>query len=189
MNKRSRIVVFGIKENPLKNRYESENEFFINNTFIALDGNGNDLRYSAYSRNNLFLTTPGKGKIPARIGPDKLNQYNMDYDGFGPTGPNGKPVTQFATETGLEKHATQFTSNDEVLKAAPIINPAYHGEHWTAPKATLEEKARPHPDLSLKAGSKAIAAGTRVPNIMDPEHPDLGALQHDQPMPHYGPRR
>jgi hypothetical protein len=70
-----------------------------------------------------------------------------------------------------------------------MINKAYHGEHWTAPKATLEEKGRPHPDLSLKPNSPAIRAGTRVPNIIEKENPDLGALQFGQPTPHFGPRK
>jgi hypothetical protein len=47
-------------------------------------------------------------------------------------------------------------------------------------------------DLRLQAGSKAIDAGVRLPNINDGftgSAPDLGALEHGQPLPHYGPRR
>jgi hypothetical protein len=42
-----------------------------------------------------------------------------------------------------------------------------------------------------RAGSKAVDAGTPLPTINDGfsgTAPDLGALERDQPAPHYGPR-
>ena len=46
-------------------------------------------------------------------------------------------------------------------------------------------------DFRLRAGSAAIDAGVRLPGVNDGfegRAPDLGALEGDQPVPHYGPR-
>jgi hypothetical protein len=46
-------------------------------------------------------------------------------------------------------------------------------------------------NLQLKARSKAVDAGTVLPNITDGfngKAPDLGAYEYGQPLPHYGPR-
>ena len=46
-------------------------------------------------------------------------------------------------------------------------------------------------DFTLKAGSAAVDRGTPLPGITDGftgSAPDLGALERDQPAPHYGPR-
>jgi hypothetical protein len=47
-------------------------------------------------------------------------------------------------------------------------------------------------DFRLRSGSKAIDAGTILPNINDGYHdrlPDLGAYELGAPVPHYGPRK
>jgi hypothetical protein len=46
-------------------------------------------------------------------------------------------------------------------------------------------------NFRLKAGSKAVDAGVVLPTINDGftgTAPDLGALELNQPAPHYGPR-
>ena len=46
-------------------------------------------------------------------------------------------------------------------------------------------------DFRLKAGSKAVDAGVRLPNINDDytgKAPDLGAYEVGRPAPVYGPR-
>jgi hypothetical protein len=46
-------------------------------------------------------------------------------------------------------------------------------------------------NFRLKAGSKAVDAGQRLPTVNDGfsgAGPDLGALEAGQPLPHYGPR-
>jgi hypothetical protein len=46
-------------------------------------------------------------------------------------------------------------------------------------------------DFRLKAGSKAVDAGVRLPNVNDGftgKAPDLGAYEMGQPVPVYGPR-
>jgi hypothetical protein len=46
-------------------------------------------------------------------------------------------------------------------------------------------------DFSLKPASAAVDRGVILPNVTDGytgQAPDLGALEHDRPIPHYGPR-
>ena len=46
-------------------------------------------------------------------------------------------------------------------------------------------------DFRLKAGSAAVDRGIALPNVTDGftgRAPDLGALELDTPLPHYGPR-
>src|SRR5690606_19765839 len=46
-------------------------------------------------------------------------------------------------------------------------------------------------DFTLRAGSAPIDAGVHIPGLNDGFNgaaPDLGALEHGQPVPHYGPR-
>lgn len=46
-------------------------------------------------------------------------------------------------------------------------------------------------DLRLKVTSPAIDTGVFIPNVTDDftgKAPDLGAYEHGQPMPKYGPR-
>lgn len=188
-----RNLVIGAKENTIKNRYNAEGAVFINNTLVSFETQANDLLIGTYSRNNLFLEIPGKGKPSARVdtSPDRLARLDMDYDGFGDSGPNGMSVSNFAAKTGLEKHGVQFASNDEVFAHPPGKFEQYQSKQWSIPEAFMTEKGRPHPDLSLKAGSRAIGAGVAVPNITRSapgKAPDLGALPFGQPIPHYGPR-
>jgi hypothetical protein len=188
-----RNLVIGAKESALKNRYESEGAVFINNTFLSFDGRANDLPYGSFTRNNLFLTNPGQGRRSAQvaIGKERLGELDMDYDGFGPQGPNGTPVATFSMQTGLEKHGVQFSSNEQVLAHPPGTYPQYQSRQWTVPEAFLQAKDRPHPDLALRAGSPAIGAGVTIPNVTersDGKQPDLGALQFGEPAPHFGPR-
>jgi len=47
-------------------------------------------------------------------------------------------------------------------------------------------------DFGLKSGSAAIDRGVALPNVTDGfagRAPDLGALEHGQALPHYGPRQ
>ena len=188
-----RNLVIGPKENAIKNRYESDGAVLINNTLISFATQANDILAGTYSRNNLFLELPGKGHSSAKIdvSPDLVRRLDMDYDGYGDKGPNGMPVKEFSAKTAQEKHGVQFTSNEAVLANPPGLFEQYQSKQWVVPETFLKEKGRPHPDLSLRAGSPAIGAGVAVPNISEAVNgkaPDLGALQFGQPMPHYGPR-
>src|SRR5262249_44733106 len=110
-----RNLVIGAKENAVKNRYDADGGVFINNTLLCFDGQATDLPFRSFTRNNLFLIHPGRGGRSAKVdvSPGRVGQLDMDYDGFGPPGPNGRPLTAFAEATGLEKHGRQFRSNAE----------------------------------------------------------------------------
>jgi hypothetical protein len=57
------------------------------------------------------------------------------------------------------------------------------------PKPAIPE--RPVPDLRIRAGSVAVDAGERLPDINDGYRgraPDLGAYEQGQELPLYGPR-
>jgi hypothetical protein len=46
-------------------------------------------------------------------------------------------------------------------------------------------------DFQLKPGAAAVDKGGVIPNVTDGysgNAPDLGALELDRPLPHYGPR-
>jgi hypothetical protein len=143
-----RNLVIGAKENALKNRYDADGGVFINNTLLCFDGQATDLPFRSFTRNNLFLIHPGRGGRSAKVdvSPGRLDQLDMDYDGFGPPGPNGRPLIAFAEATGLEKHGRQFGANAEVLAHPPGTYPQYMSRQWTVPEAFLTEKGRPHPD-------------------------------------------
>ena len=188
-----RNLVIGQRENPLKNRYDSDGAIFINNTLVCFDRRAIDIPFGSITRNNLFLMIPGKDQPSAQvdISPERLRLLDMDYDGFSHNGLNGMFVKEIFSRTGLEKHGVQFNSNAEVLAIPPGMFEEYNSKQWSAPQAFLTTKTRPHPDLSLRKGSSAIGAGVTVPNLMeraDGKAPDLGALQFGQPAPHYGPR-
>ncbi|MCL2640025.1 MAG: hypothetical protein FWD53_04190, partial [Phycisphaerales bacterium] len=188
-----RNLVFGQRGNPIKNRYAAEGGIFINNTFIGNDGDGVDMVFGAHTRNNIFLVTPGKTRS-LRVdvsSPSRIKVLDMDYDAVGAMGPNGKALADFTAETGLEKHGFQFGSNEEILNANPSIPEQFKiKDHWRIPASFMQATDRPHPDLSLKPGCRAIGAGVVVPNLSEGTSGkvDLGALPFGQPLPHYGPR-
>ena len=67
-------------------------------------------------------------------------------------------------------------------------------EQLHPPAAGLRHAVYHAVDLNfrLKAGSKAVDAGTRLPTVNDDfagAAPDLGALESGRPEPVYGPRR
>jgi hypothetical protein len=149
--------VIGAKENAVKNRYDADRGIFINNTLLCFDGQATDLPFRSFTRNNLFLILPDRGGQNANVdvSPGRVGRLDMDYDGFGPPGPNGRPLTAFAEATGLERHGRQFGPNAEVLAHPPGTYPQYTSRQWTVPEAFRTEKGRPQPGLSLRPGSPA----------------------------------
>jgi hypothetical protein len=85
----------------------------------------------------------------------------------------------YAEATGLETHS--------------ILVPGYEELFVSVPEPQREDMFRLNGlDFRLKPGTVAIDAGTIVPNISKPYHgkaPDLGPIEHGDPMPHYGPRK
>jgi hypothetical protein len=169
----------------------------VNNVFSTARGlrhRSNNLRFW----NNLFVYTPSrkrsdeKGRIITYKQPEP--GAASDYNGLRvvPEVMKEKPfamrdrrdITEYAT---LEEYAeaTGFEKNS-------ILIPGWEELFVDVPEPDGETRYElPGLDFRLKDGSVAIDAGTVVPNInneFNGEAPDLGAIEHGEPMPHYGPR-
>ena len=162
------------------------------NTFVAEQAAGEPYSNSHF-RNNIFLgrDTPNKGIMTwAHATPN----FSSDYNGFRPNRnaskqynwrAPGAEMRSFATlaelqqATGQEAHAVELDFDIFENLAKPDITRRHHVYHSS--------------DLNfrLKANTKAIDAGQILPTINDNftgKAPDLGALELNQPQPHYGPR-
>lgn len=100
------------------------------------------------------------------------------YKSAGLTKRHYASLAEFQNATGQDKHS--------VLVDYDIF------EHVTAPDPEDPQRlyAPENFDFRLKAGSAAIDKGVVLPNINDDytgKGPDLGALEFDKPVPHYGP--
>ena len=153
-------------------------------------------------RNNLIL---GQGAAEAIFGVETFTAYSSsDYNGFmvkpdadisfSWTAPAaGKLVEYGELEKGEYASLAQYsaaTSQDShsvLVDYEIFVNvPALGRDN---PQRLYDPAAV---DFSLKAGSAAMDAGVRLPNINDGfsgSAPDLGAYERGQPLPHYGPRR
>ena len=122
-------------------------------------------------RNNLFI---GRGGNYALESTSRMVKCDWDYDGFG-GGPwpffakwnrnKYRTLEDLAAGAGVETHAVIV---DPVKVFAVTVN-----------------------DLRLKEGTKAIDAGTPLPNVNDGfagKAPDLGAYEFGRDLPDYGPR-
>jgi hypothetical protein len=162
------------------------------NTFIAEQAAAEPYSNSHF-RNNIFLgrDTPNKGIMTwAHATPS----FSTDYNGFRPNRnvakqynwrAPGAEMRTFATlgelkqATGQEAHGVELDYDIFENLAMPDINRRHHVYH------SMDLNFR------LKANSKAIDAGQVLPTINDNftgKAPDLGALELNQPQPHYGPR-
>ena len=155
--------------------------------------------------NNAFLGLAGDTMTG---GPRDPGVSRMDYNGYRPTGIvrwhafdetaqraalhggdgsldsiNRTQLTRyptlaaFAAATSNELHAVALDFSDFLNLPEPLPEPANNDP------ASLD----PRPS----SASKAIDAGTLIPNITDNftgHAPDLGALESGHPLPHYGPR-
>lgn len=161
---------------------------------------------NAHWRNNLFLgrNTPNRGIMTWA---NATAVYSSDYNGFGPnkgvsaqynwlvparpgqTLYANKPedwksfasLAELRAATGQERHGIEV--DFDIFEAMAPPSPSAAGRHAVYHSMDL--------DFRLKAGSKAVDAGIRLPTINDDftgAAPDLGALEHAQPLPHYGPR-
>jgi len=168
----------------------------VNNVFGTarrLQHGSNNLRYW----NNLFVYTPSRRRdeenamITYKRGePGAVSDYNglrlvpavMSDRPFALL--DGRDITEYAT---LEDYtgATGFEKNS-------ILIPGWEDLFVNAPEPDGETRYRlPGLDFRLQDGAQAIDAGTVVPNINDGFNgraPDLGAIEHGDPMPPYGPR-
>jgi hypothetical protein len=157
---------------------------------------------NVHFRNNLIL---GRSEAPELFTVDTTTNYSTsDYNGFRPnedaefsfqwisppfqvladyTGKretrNFKTLQAFSEATGQDRHSV-LVDYDVFQKVA-------------APDPSNPRKLYKPADFDfrLRAGSKAVDAGVRLPNVNDDatgRAPDLGAYETGQPVPHYGPR-
>lgn len=179
--------------------------FMYHNTLIGEQAvrspNGN-----THWRNNLFMgrDTPNRGIM---IWANATATFSSDYNGFrpnkdvaaqylwlAPSQPGQtlyfnkpedwrsfKTLDEFRAATGQEKHGIEL--DFDIFERMSPPDPAPMKRHTVYHAMDL--------DFRLKAGSKAIDKGERLPTINDDftgSAPDLGALEYGKPIPHYGPR-
>jgi hypothetical protein len=164
------------------------------NTIIAEDTTNQQVS-NAHFANNLFLGTDRQVGIASIGGPTPYSTY--DYDGFRPnrgveqqyTWMGGAQAQRFRTlaelaaTSGQETHGVELDYDifERVSAPNPPPNAGVPGRPYEAGEM----------DFRLKAGSKAIDAGVKIPNVNDGfagRAPDLGAYEAGQPVPVYGPR-
>ena len=179
--------------------------YVLQNTIIAENRTAQQVS-NAQFLNNLFLGTDAPVGIASIGGPTAYSRY--DYNGYRPNkavtnqftwlGPRAgmtvdyeQPAAQaprfptlaaLAGATGQETHSIEVDYDVFANLRAPIPPDSAAGN---APYDVADL------DFRLKAGGKAIDAGTRIPNVNDTftgRAPDLGAYEFGQPLPIYGPR-
>jgi hypothetical protein len=152
--------------------------------------------------NNLLI---GDGWIDPVFNPRSYTNYSTsDYNGFRPNpgaadafewdSPDFKTASDYRGDLVMRKFATlaayrKATGRD---RHSVLVGYGIFG------KARMPDKSDPQRlydpkdfDFRLKPGSKAVDAGTVLPNITDGytgRAPDLGAYESGRPVPHYGPR-
>jgi len=178
-----RNVAYGITSIPFKWNNQSTGAVAYHNTLVSgRVGFRSPLWSNGHLRNNLILGNDAM----ISSGTFTPDFTTLDYNGY-----HGKGITwardreeprsyatlaEFSAATGLERNGRTVDFNDFV-RAAPVRDGV------TYQKSEF--------DLRLQSGGKAIDAGVRLPNVNDEftgSAPDLGALEHGQPVPHYGPR-
>lgn len=194
-----RNVCYNIPGTALKYMIRPSGIFTYNNTFIA------EAAISVFSnghfRNNLFVG-PSNNR-PALSATTPTTYSTMDYNGYR-TKPGSRSNYRLrypahdslnhADERELEWR--EFNSLGDLSAATGFEG---HGteldydvfENVPAPDQRGHIYAVEGVDFRLKAGSKAIDAGTLLPNITEGytgKAPDLGALELGKPVPIYGPR-
>jgi hypothetical protein len=174
------------------------------NTIIAEDSTNQQVS-NAHFANNLFLGTDRQNGIASLGGPTTYSTY--DYDGFRPnkgveqnyTWIGAKPpavadyspaqpqrfntLAEFGAATGQETHGIEV--DYDIFESLTPPNPPPNAGNYGKPYEAADL------NFKLKAGSKAVDAGTTIHNVNDGfagRAPDLGAYELGQPPPVYGPR-
>lgn len=158
---------------------------------------------NAHWRNNLFIGrgTPNRGVMTWG---NATGNYSSDYNGFRPN-PGVKEQYRWLApksgETTYEPTDADWRSFATLAELREATGQEIHGveldldifENLAPPDLAKRHHVYHAMDLNfrLKAGSKAVDAGTPQPTVNDGftgRAPDLGALERGQPEPHYGPR-
>jgi len=140
---------------------------------------------NAASRNNLFIGTAAEYAMEFTA---PMTNCDFDYDGFG-----GGPFRLFAKWNERRYGSFEdFRRESPVERHAVLVDPATAFESEVLPPQDFKRQfPLGKSDLRLRAGSAAIDAGTRLPNLDDGyrgKAPDLGAYEYGDQLPHYGPR-
>ena len=183
---------------------------FYNNTILS--ETAAQSASNVHWRNNLIM---GENSAPAVFTVNTLTSYSSsDYNGFRPNSgapfsfawnvpangaredysgletPGGSKLQiqqfptleAFAKATGQDLHSV-LVDYDVFMNVPPL----------DAQARRLVQKVYAHDqlDFRLKPGAAAIDKGVAIPNVTNDvsgRAPDLGALEFDKPLPHYGPR-
>lgn len=208
-----RNVVYNAWWGPVKIHADPSGILYYNNTYVG------EFRMltpasNLHLRNNLLL---GQGVTPRVLSIDTFTNYSSsDYNGFRPnpgaaegfawnSPPTGVPKDFYRARKAADAATTTAALTQRVFRTLKDYSRATGQDrhsvlvdftdftHATAPDFTDPTRVVDPDtvDLSLRAGSRAIDAGTRIPNVTDGflgKAPDLGAYERGAPLPHYGPR-
>jgi hypothetical protein len=172
------------------------------NTVIA-EQTASDPYSNAHFRNNLFLgrDTPKRGIMTWA---NATANYSSDYNGYRP---NRGVTSQYkwlapaSGKTAYEPKDTDWRIFPTLSAFQKATGQEAHGieldydvfEHLTPPDFAQRYRVYHAMDLNfrLNAKGRAIDAGVLLPTINDSftgRAPDLGAIELNEPEPHYGPR-
>lgn len=158
---------------------------------------------NAHFRNNLFLghDIPDRGIMTWA---NSTANYSTDYNGFRPNRNARRQYSWLAPAAGKETYEPKEADWKHFSTLAEFRKATGQEAHGVEVDFDIFENLAPDDparrylvyhsmDLNfrLKAGSKAVDAGEVLPTINDGftgKAPDLGALELNQPEPHYGPR-
>jgi hypothetical protein len=187
--------------NALKFKVKPAGLVVYHNTIVAENRNA-EIYGNAHFRNNLFLGTDARGRELFRF-PNSTAYSTYDYNGYRPN-PNARENYFWkapARGADYETENARFAVFDSLRAMSAATGQEAHGievdydifESLKPPDASDPYAVYHASDLNfrLRAASKAVDAGVRLPNINDDfagKAPDLGALETGRPEPVYGPR-
>jgi hypothetical protein len=172
------------------------------NTLIA-EQTATDPYSNAHFRNNLYLglDTPKRGVMTWA---NATTNYSSDYNGYRP---NRGVTSQYKWlapangKTAYEPKSTDWRSFATLGEFQKATGQEAHGvevdydvfQHLVPPDPARRYDVYHAMDLDFRLNpkGKAIDAGVLLPTINDNftgRAPDLGAIELNQPEPHYGPR-
>ncbi|MBI3698792.1 MAG: hypothetical protein HY238_28635 [Acidobacteria bacterium] len=173
------------------------------NTIISENTNG-QIFSNGHSRNNLYLGRDLPGREIFRFA-NATSYSTYDYNGYRP---NPKAKDQYLWKSPLqgalrdyERESGGFQAFDSLAALRAATGQEMHGvevDYDIFENLRPPDPDRPHAvydardlDFRLRAGSKAVDAGVRLPNVNDDyagKAPDLGAYEAGKAAPIYGPR-
>jgi hypothetical protein len=196
-----RNVAYRNSYEPIKTHNWPAGIHAFNNTFISNTGFSKMPSMWQCSRfvNNIFFQIAPWGKDelgPFSSGTATPETCVLDYNGYRMIGkamgwesyPAGRLNWRDVLRTTFEK-PEDFVRHTGFEKNA--VWGLGFGDFVKLPEFDKDWPALAEVDLRLREGSRAIDAGTVIPQITDGyagKAPDLGAYEFGRPLPHYGPR-